>query len=75
MVNQKPISAKLDYEVLHMLEQECYLSGTSKNRIINEAIRAYVAIQDSRRRLAMYGRGWEFETHAKSLNLPKSIYL
>ena len=75
MVNQKPISAKLDYEVLHILDQECFVSGMTRNRLINEAIRAYVVIQDSRRRNAMYVRGSEFETHAKQLNLPKSIYL
>lgn len=75
MVNQKPISAKLDFEVLHILNQECFISGTSKNRVINEAIRAYVAIQDSRRRYLAYMKSDEFKELAKALNLPKSIYL
>ena len=75
MVNQKPISAKLDYEVLHILDQECLESGMTRNRLINEAIRTYVAIQDSRRRYEMFGNESVFKHHCKALNLPKSIYL
>lgn len=52
MVNQKPISARIEYRTLHMLEQESFVTAIPKNEIINRAIRLYVRVNDGRRRYA-----------------------
>lgn len=52
MITQKAISAKLEHEVLEELERESFTSGKKKNRIINDAIRMYVDMQDLKRYLA-----------------------
>lgn len=46
MVTQKPISAKIDLSTLEELDLECYVSGRARNRVINDAIKLYIAIQD-----------------------------
>lgn len=51
MVNQKAISAKLDYRVAEQLEKEAYTSAMNKNRIINIAVEHYVEFRDLQRRL------------------------
>ena len=46
MVTQKPISAKIDLSTLEELDLECHVSGRARNRVINDAIKFYIAIQD-----------------------------
>ena len=46
MINQKSISAKIEHRVLEELERESFTSGKKKNRIINDAIRMYIDMQD-----------------------------
>lgn len=52
MITQKAISAKIEYGVFEELERESFTSGKKKNRIINDAIRMYVDMQDLKRYLA-----------------------
>lgn len=52
MITQKAISAKIEHGVLEELERESFTSGKKKNRIINDAIRLYVDMQDLKRYLA-----------------------
>lgn len=57
MINQKAISAKLDYDALEMIDKEARVSCKSRNRIINDAICLYCASQDLRRTLVAHGIG------------------
>lgn len=59
MINQKAISAKLDYYVLDMIDKEARVSWKSRNRIINDAIRQYCESQDLQRTIRAHGRGSE----------------
>lgn len=68
-VNQQPISARLDYDVLHAVDQEAYMSGIPRNRIINDAIKLYVAVADARRRHGMYNKLKEFYDHMHAVGL------
>lgn len=68
-VNQQPISARLDYDALHMVDQESFISGFPRNRIINEALKLYVAMADARRRAAMFRNGIQFCEHIKAIGL------
>lgn len=49
MINQKAISAKLNFDVLKMIDDESKVSWKSRNRIINDAIRLYCANQNLQR--------------------------
>lgn len=69
MVNQKPISVRLDYDVLHKADQEAFTSGTPRNRIINDALKLYVAVADARRRHGMYNKLTEFYDHMHAVGL------
>lgn len=68
-VNQKPISVRLDYDVLLMADQEAYMSGIPRNRIINDALKLYVAVADARRRHGMYNKLKEFYDHMHAVGL------
>lgn len=68
-VNQQPISARLDYDVFAAVNQEAYMSGTPRNRIINDAIKLYVAVADARRRHGMYMKLDEFYDHMHAVGL------
>ena len=68
-VNQQPISARLDYDVLHIVDQEVYATGIPRNRIINDAIKLYVAVADARRRHGMFGKLKEFYDHMHAVGL------
>lgn len=46
MVTQKPISAKIDLSTLEELDLECYICGRARNRVINDAIKFYIAVKD-----------------------------
>lgn len=49
MVRQKPISLKIDYELLEMLDKEVSCGWRKRNWHINQAIRIYLELQDCRR--------------------------
>lgn len=71
-VNQKPISVRLDYDVLHIADQEAFVTGTPRNRIINNALKLYSAVADARRRHLMYDRLTEFYAHFHAIGLDAS---
>lgn len=49
MVTQKPICLKIDNELLEMLDAEVALGWPKRNWHINQAIRIYLKLQDTRR--------------------------
>ena len=49
MIRQKAISVKIDYNVLHDLEQEVSTSGINRNKLINYAIWYYTRHKDAQR--------------------------
>lgn len=49
MVMQKPISAKIDLSTFEELELECFIQGRARNRLINDAIKFYIAVKDLKR--------------------------
>lgn len=49
MVRQKQICVKLDKAIFRALEDEAYVKGISRNRIINDAVRMYCELSDARR--------------------------
>lgn len=55
MITQKPISLKIDTSLLEELDREVALGWRSRNGMINEAVRAYLVLADSRRRIKAYG--------------------
>ena len=69
MINQKPISVRLDLDRLIEINQEKFTAGVSTNRIINEGATAYCRIMDARRRYRYYGRERECNDMMKQLNL------
>lgn len=46
MITQKPISLKIDCELLEQLDQEVSLGWKKRNAIINDAIRFYLEYKD-----------------------------
>lgn len=69
MVNQVSIHLKLDTLTAHQLEQEVFVSGVNRNRLINAAVRLLIRYNDSRRRYGMAGRQREFIELSDKLNL------
>lgn len=55
MVNQKPISLKINFDLLEELDREVQCGWRKRNNHINEAIRLYLAYMDTRRRIHTYG--------------------
>lgn len=49
MIKQKAISVKIDYSILHDLEQEVSASGINRNKLINRAIWHYIRNKDAQR--------------------------
>lgn len=49
MVTQKPISLKIDVNLLEELDIEASLGWRKRNAIINDAIRYYLKLKDARR--------------------------
>lgn len=49
MVTQKPISLKIDINLLEELDTEVSLGWRKRNAIINDAIRYYLKLKDARR--------------------------
>lgn len=56
MITQKPISLKIDTTILENLDKEVALGWKKRNALINEAIRTYLVLADSRRRIRTYGK-------------------
>lgn len=54
MVTQKPISLKIDTELLEQLDAEVALGWRKRNWHINQAIALYLEVQDLNRRLKCY---------------------
>lgn len=50
MIRQKAISVKIDYNVLHDLEEEVRTSGINRNKLINCAIWYYTRHKDAQRK-------------------------
>lgn len=50
MIRQKAISVKIDYNVLHDLENEVIASGINRNKLINYAIWYYIRNKDAQRK-------------------------
>lgn len=49
MIRQKPISLKIDLGLLQELDSEVALGWRKRNWHINQAIRIYLSLQDTRR--------------------------
>ena len=73
MINQKAISAKLNFDVLEMIDEEARVSWKSRNRIINDAIRLYCDNQDLQRTIRAHGRGSEAARIAVASYLKKYV--
>lgn len=54
MVNQKAISARIDNEVLWLIDQEVMTGSTNRNRILNEGSRLWLSLADHRRSYRMH---------------------
>lgn len=50
MIRQKAISVKIDYNVLHDLENEVSASGINRNKLVNYAIWYYTRMKDAQRK-------------------------
>lgn len=49
MITQKPISLKIDSELLEKLDQEVLLGWKKRNACINEAIAVWLELKDAKR--------------------------
>lgn len=56
MITQKLISYKIDTDLLEELDREVSLGWRKRNGLINEAVRTYLVLADSRRRINSYNR-------------------
>lgn len=56
MITQKPISLKIDKELLEKLDKECQRTWRKRNWIINKAITYYLEIMEFRRLLRNEGQ-------------------
>jgi len=55
MITQKPISLKINTSLLEELDREVALGWRKRNALINEAVRTYLILADSRRRIKACG--------------------
>lgn len=76
MITQKPISLKIDTQLLEDLDKEVSLGWQKRNTIINQAIGIYLKLLDGRRSIRSFGN---IEDKRKALNsllrvlVPESI--
>lgn len=54
MVKQTAISARIDNVTMWKIEQETMVSGTTRNRMLNEGVKMYLSIIDARREYNMH---------------------
>lgn len=73
MINQKAISVKMNYDVLEALNEECYISGVPRNRLINKAVRNYIDMIDENRRSKAHGGGGSSSTNIDTSSMGKYI--
>lgn len=59
MINQKPISLKIEKSIYFELEKEITATGTPRNRLINAAIEHYLQYLDKRRAVRMWAGNQE----------------
>ena len=52
---QKPISAKIDYSIMDMVDAEIATTGVTRNRLINLALKWYLTELDEARRELVFG--------------------
>ena len=65
MVTQKPISLKIDTELLQELDEEVRLGWRKRNCLINQAIALYLEVKDLNRRLSDKQISVELSAEAK----------
>lgn len=65
MINQKAISARINNYTLWQIEQETMLGTTTRNRLLNDGARLWLALIDARR---AYRAHEDPDTRAKILN-------
>lgn len=49
MITQKPISVRINTDLLERLDQECFVDAKKRNWVINNAIATYLYLADLRR--------------------------
>lgn len=49
MITQKPISLKVNVDLLMQLDQECYETFRKRNAVINDAIQLYLELKNAQR--------------------------
>lgn len=54
-VCQKAISAKIDLDIMEMVDMECFTGGIARNRLINLALKWYINELDEARRIVAGG--------------------
>ena len=54
MINQKPISLKIEKSIYFQLENEITTTGTPRNRLINAAIQHYLKYLDVKCQVRMW---------------------
>lgn len=59
MINQKPISLKIEKSIYFELEKEVSITGTPRNRLINSAIKHYLQYLDKRREIRIWAGNQE----------------
>lgn len=52
--SQKPISARIDYNVLKDLDEFCAIKAAKRNTVINRAIRDYLKLMETMTRCSMH---------------------
>lgn len=51
---QKPLSARINYNVLQDLDEFCYIEGVPRNMVINRAIKEYLELLDIMHKCSVY---------------------
>lgn len=68
MITQKPISVRLDITSEKWLNTIAFQENTPKNRLINEAVRLYVRVKQSRMRAIMQKQLHEWDDAALKID-------
>lgn len=56
MVTQQAISARIFYETIWAMYQETMVSGTPRNKILNEGARLWLDLADARRQIRAFDK-------------------
>ena len=68
MRTQKPISVRIDITSENWLNILSLEEGKPKNQLINEAVRMYIRLQQSKTRATMHQMLKKWELHAKEID-------